>query len=239
MRRPLQHILLALALITRRAAPSSSPSPSHPLSQYAVPHPAGATVSRITIRQDVEKSYSTRSRPRVCVKYQWQYQCHTSPPIFACVTLRHLLSTGARYLPIRLSWTMYTIVLLPSIGARYRCWSQSTSGFQDFSAPLMVVLSNTHHPSTKMTPGYSYGHLDHGFGPTDRYTPARRSMSIYTVSLIFKFLRDDFGISVLGVGRFDTAAGVDGLTNPISVEHLRVSPCTLHLSSQPLPPLLC
>jgi len=64
----------------------------------------------------------------------------------------------------------------------------------------MVVLPNTHHPSTKMTPAYSYGHLDHGFGPTDRHTPARRSMSIYTVSLIFKFLPDDFGISVLGLG---------------------------------------
>ena len=216
----IQPISIPSALTAR----SASSCPSHRIPDYH--------------SSNVEKSYSTRSRPRVCVKYQCQYQCHTSSPIFACLTLRYLLSTSTRYLPIRFSGMMCIVVLLPSIGARNRCWSQSTSGFQDFSAPLMVVLSNTHHPSTKMTPGYSYGHLDHGFGPTDRYTPARRSMSIYTVSLIFKFLPDDFGISVLGVGCFDTAAGVDGLTNPISVEHLRVSLSTFYLSSQPLPPLL-
>jgi len=120
---------------------------------------------------------------------------------------------------------MYTVVLLPSIGARYRCWSQSTSSFQDFGAPLMVVLPNTHHPSTKMTPAYPYGHLYHGFGPTDRYRPARHSMSIYTVSLRFRFLPDDFGIPVVWVGRSDTPALMDWATRPRS-----------NTSEFPLPP---
>ena len=66
------------------------------------------------------------------------------PPIFACVTLRHLLSTGARYFPIRLSWTMYTVVLLPFVAARCRSRSQSTSSFRDFGADGCAIQ---HPPS--------------------------------------------------------------------------------------------